>query len=153
MKNSQNFREFSTAHKGVAEKRAIKLAESLGCYNSQSWKKTMECLREASAANITAAFYDYFVSGHSVLWCSSRHGVLWWSILIKREAYQNNTSCFTSTAGMGHGSNDTIPTGGWARFARCIHYQTPAWATREVRIGYSVYDRFDIRWRCNEIST
>lgn len=53
---------FVTAHKGVAQKRAIKLAQTLGCHNSNSWKKTMKCLRQASAANITAAFYDYFVS-------------------------------------------------------------------------------------------
>lgn len=50
------------AHDGVAEKRAAKLAEMVGCGKSRDWKKTIKCLRSASAKDITAAFYDFFVS-------------------------------------------------------------------------------------------
>lgn len=49
------------AHKGVAKDRATKLAESFKCYEPNSWPKTLDCLRNVSAENITAAFYDFFV--------------------------------------------------------------------------------------------
>lgn len=50
------------AHDGVAPKRAARLAEMFDCHYKNDWEKTIECLRTVSAANITAAFYDYFVS-------------------------------------------------------------------------------------------
>lgn len=50
------------AHDGVAKKRAAKLAEMMGCEKSNDWKQTINCLRSASAKDITAAFYDFFVS-------------------------------------------------------------------------------------------
>lgn len=49
------------AHEGVARKRAISLAKSFNCYDSNSWSKAIDCLRKVPAANITSAFYDYFV--------------------------------------------------------------------------------------------
>lgn len=50
------------AHDGVAAKRATKLAQLLGCYKPKNWPKTLNCLRNESAENITAAFYHFFVS-------------------------------------------------------------------------------------------
>lgn len=50
------------AHKGVAKHRAQKLSESFDCYTPNNWPKTLDCLRKVSAENITAAFYDFFVS-------------------------------------------------------------------------------------------
>ncbi|XP_059619894.1 venom carboxylesterase-6 [Phlebotomus argentipes] len=45
------------AHKGVAEKRAERLGEMLGCEGSEN---LMECLRKKSADEITEKFYDFF---------------------------------------------------------------------------------------------
>lgn len=50
------------AHEGVAPKRAAELADKFGCSNEDDWSKTINCLRKVSAENITAAFYEYFVS-------------------------------------------------------------------------------------------
>lgn len=50
------------AHKGVAVDRATKLAKKFDCYKSNDWSKTIECLRTISGDDITASFYDYFVS-------------------------------------------------------------------------------------------
>ncbi|XP_055308049.1 juvenile hormone esterase isoform X2 [Sitodiplosis mosellana] len=49
------------AHKGVASARAAKLAESFKCYEPNNWSNTLDCLRQVSAENITAAFYDFFM--------------------------------------------------------------------------------------------
>lgn len=49
------------AHKGVAQARAVQLAESFKCYEPNSWPTTLDCLRKVSAENVTAAFYDFFV--------------------------------------------------------------------------------------------
>lgn len=50
------------AHKGVPQKRATYLAKKFNCYYENKWKKTINCLRKIPAENITATFYDYFVS-------------------------------------------------------------------------------------------
>lgn len=50
------------AHDGVAPRRAANLAEKFDCHHKNDWSKTIECLKSVSAANITAAFYDFFVS-------------------------------------------------------------------------------------------
>lgn len=51
------------AHKAVAEKRAAKVGEMLGCdKKGDDWGSMMDCLRKAPAANITSTFYDFFVS-------------------------------------------------------------------------------------------
>lgn len=54
-----------TAHEGVAQKRAIRLAESFNCYYANNWRKTLDCLREVPADKITNAFWDFFVSFHA----------------------------------------------------------------------------------------
>lgn len=51
-------------HDGVAAKRAAKVAEMLKCDKSSDWKRTINCLRGAPAKDITAAFYDFFVSSN-----------------------------------------------------------------------------------------
>lgn len=48
------------AHRGVAETRAKRLGEMMGCI--EDGDAMIECLRKVPAANITAAFYDFFVS-------------------------------------------------------------------------------------------
>lgn len=50
------------AHKGIARDRAIKLADMFKCHKPNHWPKTLNCLRKIPAENITAAFYDFFVS-------------------------------------------------------------------------------------------
>lgn len=50
------------AHKGVARQRATQLAEMFKCDVPNDWTKSIDCLRQVSAENITAAFYDFFVS-------------------------------------------------------------------------------------------
>lgn len=50
------------AHKGVAKKRAKQLAKYFSCYKSNDWSHTIDCLRNVPAVNITAAFYEFFVS-------------------------------------------------------------------------------------------
>ncbi|XP_055677254.1 juvenile hormone esterase [Lutzomyia longipalpis] len=45
------------AHPGVAEKRAERLGQMMGCTDANH---LIECLREKSAEDITAAFYDFF---------------------------------------------------------------------------------------------
>lgn len=51
------------AHKGVAEMRAKKVGELTGCpIEGENWGEMIECLRKVPAANITATFYDLFVS-------------------------------------------------------------------------------------------
>lgn len=47
------------AHKDVAEERAQRLGKMLGCTDAN---RLIECLREKSAEEITAKFYDFFVS-------------------------------------------------------------------------------------------
>lgn len=49
------------AHEGVAARRAAKLAEMLGCGKSGDWGRKIDCMRSASAKDVTAAFYDFFV--------------------------------------------------------------------------------------------
>lgn len=56
------------AHKGVSARRATKLAEMLGCGKSDKWGQKIDCLRRASAKDVTAAFYDFFVG--SRFWCA-----------------------------------------------------------------------------------
>lgn len=55
------------AHKGVASARAAQLAESFECYEPNNWSNTLNCLRNVSAENITAAFYDFFVSKYKTI--------------------------------------------------------------------------------------
>lgn len=50
------------AHDGVAAKRADRLADILGCEKSNDWKQKIDCLRDAPAKDVTAAFYEFFVS-------------------------------------------------------------------------------------------
>lgn len=50
------------AYKGVALKRAKQLAQYLGCYMPGDWSKTINCFLDAPAANVTQAFYEFFVS-------------------------------------------------------------------------------------------
>lgn len=50
------------AYKGVARKRARRLAKQFECYTPNDWPQTIECLRNVSATDITAAFYDFFVN-------------------------------------------------------------------------------------------
>lgn len=58
------------AHDGVAPKRAAKLAQMLGCGKSSDWGQIINCLRSASAGEVTAAFYDFFVSS-SIWWAEN----------------------------------------------------------------------------------
>lgn len=55
------------AHKGVAAHRATKLADMFKCNTRNDWPKTIDCLREVSAENITAAFYEFFVRKKSMI--------------------------------------------------------------------------------------
>ncbi|XP_053697726.1 juvenile hormone esterase [Sabethes cyaneus] len=50
-------------HPGVARKRSIQLGEMVGCEQGrkQNFREMMRCLREVSAAEITKAFYGFFV--------------------------------------------------------------------------------------------
>lgn len=52
----------AVAHKGVAKERAKKLGEILNCphNNENNLKPMIDCLRKASAKDITEAFYDFF---------------------------------------------------------------------------------------------
>lgn len=50
------------AHKGVARKRAKQLAEYFDCYKPNDWSQTIACLRNVPAIDITAAFYNFFVT-------------------------------------------------------------------------------------------
>lgn len=53
----------AVAHPGVANKRSKILGKMMGCPLSDGNYQTMiDCLRKIPASNITAAFYDYFVS-------------------------------------------------------------------------------------------
>lgn len=52
------------AHEGVARQRATQLAEMFKCYTPNDWSKSIDCLRQVPAENITAAFYDFFVSSN-----------------------------------------------------------------------------------------
>lgn len=47
------------AQKGIARKRAQKLAESLNCYIPNDWSKTIDCLRTVPEKNITAVSYKF----------------------------------------------------------------------------------------------
>lgn len=47
------------AQKGIARKRAQKLAESLNCYTANDWPKTIECLRKVPEKNLTAVSYKF----------------------------------------------------------------------------------------------
>lgn len=49
------------AHPGVAAQRAAKLAAIVGC-ETEAGSEMVECLRGVSAADLTAAFYAFFVS-------------------------------------------------------------------------------------------
>ncbi|XP_002061222.3 venom carboxylesterase-6 [Drosophila willistoni] len=53
------------AHKGVAAKRATKLAELVGCSGlhkqKQDWSSKLKCLRSIRAEDIVAALYDMFI--------------------------------------------------------------------------------------------
>lgn len=49
----------AVAHKGVAQSRSEKLADMMGCDNSNH-KSMIECLRAVPADKITKAFYDFF---------------------------------------------------------------------------------------------
>lgn len=55
------------AHKGVAVQRTTKVAEMFNCHKPKSWPQTLDCLRQVSAENITASFYDFFVSKYCKL--------------------------------------------------------------------------------------
>lgn len=51
------------AHHSVAPTRAAKLGEIVGCRkNGNDWSEMIKCLRTVDAADITKAFYDFFVS-------------------------------------------------------------------------------------------
>lgn len=51
------------AHETVAPTRAAKLGEIVGCpKDGNDWSGMMKCLRTVAAADITKAFYDFFVS-------------------------------------------------------------------------------------------
>lgn len=50
------------AYKGVARKRAIQLAQHFDCYKPNDWTQSIDCLRNVSAKDITAAVYDFFVN-------------------------------------------------------------------------------------------
>lgn len=50
------------ARKGVAKKRAAELAQKFNCLFPNHWSNTINCLRNVPAANITAAFYEFFVT-------------------------------------------------------------------------------------------
>lgn len=51
------------AHENVAPTRAAKLGEIVGCpKNGNDWSEMIKCLRTVDAADITKAFYDFFVS-------------------------------------------------------------------------------------------
>lgn len=67
------------AHKGVAPARAIRLGEIVGCKIEKSeklrWPRLIECLREKPAADITKAFYDFFVS--RILKCNIQQSHSW----------------------------------------------------------------------------
>lgn len=53
------------AHKGVARKRAAKLADKFNCYIPDDWSQSINCLRNIPAENITATLYDFFVNNHN----------------------------------------------------------------------------------------
>jgi carboxylesterase type B len=51
----------AVGHKDVAQQRAVKLGEMMGCeLEDSNYKKMIECLRDVSAKNITEAFYEFF---------------------------------------------------------------------------------------------
>lgn len=52
----------AVAHRGVAEERAQKLGEMMGCQhdNGRNYASMIECLKNVPAENITKAFYDFF---------------------------------------------------------------------------------------------
>lgn len=50
------------AYKGVARKRAIQLAQNFDCYKPNDWAQSIDCLRNVSAKDITAAVHDFFVN-------------------------------------------------------------------------------------------
>lgn len=51
----------AVAHKNVAQERAVKLGEMMGCeLESSNFSAMIECLRKVPAKNITEAFYDFF---------------------------------------------------------------------------------------------
>lgn len=83
------------AHKGVAEKRAAKLGQMMGCdKKGDDWGKMMACLRKVPAENITAAYYDFFVRRPLFLF----------------NLQKLFTFSFLTTLGLGHRSNDPVPT-------------------------------------------
>lgn len=47
-------------HKGVAPKHAAKLAKVFDCETPNDWQKTIDCLRNVPAENITSATYNFF---------------------------------------------------------------------------------------------
>lgn len=53
------------AYKGVARKRAIQLAQHFDCYKPNDWPQSIDCLRNVSAKDITAAVYEFFVNMRS----------------------------------------------------------------------------------------
>lgn len=83
------------AHKGVPQKRATYLAKKFDCYHANNWKKSLNCLRKVPAENITATFYDFFVRfTHFLSFC------------------EFIVQLFHQMLGMGHGSNDSVPSCG-----------------------------------------
>ncbi|SPP78197.1 venom carboxylesterase-6 [Drosophila guanche] len=49
------------AHKGVAARRATKLAELVGCGSAGEWASKLKCLRQKPAKDIVASLYNMFV--------------------------------------------------------------------------------------------
>lgn len=53
----------AVAHDGVANERAKRVGEMMGCsLNGTDYKDIIECLRQVPAKGITETFYDFFVS-------------------------------------------------------------------------------------------
>lgn len=54
---------------------------------------------------------------------------------------------------MGHRSNDSIPSSGRTRHSWRIHHKTSTRRTWRKFTRNSIFDGFNIRWRCHEISS
>lgn len=48
--------------KGMGRKRAKQVAQRFNCYIPKDWSQTIDCLRDVPSKNMSAVYYDLFVS-------------------------------------------------------------------------------------------
>lgn len=56
--------------KGMGRKRAKQVAQRFNCYIPNDWSQTIDCLRDIPAKNMSAVYFEFFVSE---MCCSMLH--------------------------------------------------------------------------------